>query len=75
MCVCVCVYVCVCACVCLTADVRVIYVHDLLKILGKFRIKCPLHLFLVTYLGLYSLALPVFGSFRYLTLTLACKHH
>ena len=31
-----------------------------------------LHLFLVTYLGLHSLALPVFGSFRYLTL--ACKH-
>ena len=27
-----------------------------------------LHLFLVTYLGLHSLALPVFGSFRYLTL-------
>ena len=27
-----------------------------------------LRLFLVTYLGLHSLALPVFGSFRYLTL-------
>ena len=26
----------------------------------------------VDYLGLHSLALPVFGSFRYLTL--ACKH-
>ena len=26
-----------------------------------------LHLFLVTYLGLHSLALPVFASFRYLT--------
>ena len=26
----------------------------------------------VTYLGLHSLALPVFGSFQYLTL--ACKH-
>ena len=25
-----------------------------------------LHLFLVTYLGLHSLALPVFGSFRFL---------
>ena len=35
----------------------------------KFRIKkSKLHLFLVTYLGLHSLALPVFGSFRYLTL-------
>ena len=31
-----------------------------------------LHLFLVTYLGLHYLALPVFGSFRYLTL--ACEH-
>ena len=31
-----------------------------------------LHLFLVNYLGLHYLALPVFGSFRYLTL--ACKH-
>ena len=31
-----------------------------------------LHLFLLTYLGLHSLALPVFGSFRYLTL--ACKY-
>ena len=52
-------------------------VNFLLDYLFKKKSEIPYHmsklvLFLVTYLGLHSLAFGCFGSFRYLTLD--CKH-
>ena len=46
------------SCLCLTADLEVVYVHDLLKIVGNSASNVQV-LFLVTYLGLHSLASPV----------------
>ena len=42
-----------------TADWKVIYVHDSLKIVGNSVSNVQIAFFLVTYLGLHSLALPV----------------
>ena len=45
---------------CLTADLKVIYVHDLLKIVGNSVSNIQIaFISKVTYLGLHSLALPV----------------
>ena len=43
----------------------------LMKIVGNSLSNVQIAFILMTYLGLHCLALPVFGSFRYLTL--ACK--
>ena len=59
-------------CLCLTADLKVIYVHDLMKIVGNSVSNVQIA-FISSDLRRSSLfGITCFGSIRYLTL--ACKH-
>ena len=58
--------------VCLTADLKVIYVHDLLKIVGNSVSNVQIAFISSDLLGSSLFGITCFGSFRYLTL--ACKH-
>ena len=57
---------------CLTADLKAIYVHDLLKIVGNSVSNVQIAFISSDLLHSSLVGITCFGSFRYLTL--ACKH-
>ena len=60
------------SCLCLTADLKVIYVHDLLKIVGNSVSNVQIAFISSDLLRSSLFGITCLGSFRYLTL--ACKH-
>ena len=61
-----------CVCVCFTADLKVIYVHDLLKKVGNSISNVQIGFISIDLLGSSLFGITCFGSFQFSTL--ACEH-